>query len=168
MPQVWGLLMITSHGPMLWKHCKLQTCLGWQIFKHLYPTTPGKMWKNEHKCILNLFNQLLFTNCKRRWFLTIKRPKSFKNCFCYSFVAKKLEMELEEMFGFFLEGCLSFSLRGQLTSSSTFLKLLQWFELTCFFNTFITLVVLYIINPFLAWVFLLHLVLNYYDKKYNA
>jgi hypothetical protein len=29
-----------------------------------------------------------------------------------SFGAKKLDMELEETFGLFLEGCLSFSLKG--------------------------------------------------------
>jgi len=31
------------------------------------------------------------------------------------FVAKKLNMEPEEIFGLFLEGCLSSSLKGQLT-----------------------------------------------------
>jgi hypothetical protein len=38
----------------------------------------------RHKCILKFFNQLLSTNCKRRWFLTIKRPKFSKNCLCYT------------------------------------------------------------------------------------
>jgi hypothetical protein len=32
-----------------------------------------------HKCILNLFNQLNSTNCKRRWFLTIKKLKFYRN-----------------------------------------------------------------------------------------
>jgi hypothetical protein len=55
-----------------------------------------------HKCILNIFNQLLSTNYKRRWFLTIKRVKFSRNCFCYtslflkgSFAVKKLDMELK-------------------------------------------------------------------------
>jgi hypothetical protein len=81
------------------------------------------------KCILNLFNQLLSTNCKGRWFLTIKKLKSSKNCFgCTSsflkgsFVTKKLDMELEETFGLFLEGCLSSSLQGQSISSSWYLQ----------------------------------------------
>jgi hypothetical protein len=34
-----------------------------------------------HKCILNLFNHLFSTNCKRRWFLTIKRFKNFQKFF---------------------------------------------------------------------------------------
>ncbi len=78
-----------------------------------------------HKCILNLFNQLLSTNCKRKWFSIIKRVKSSKICFCDTssflkgpFAIKKLDMELEETFGLFLEGCLSSSFKGQLISSS--------------------------------------------------
>jgi hypothetical protein len=80
-----------------------------------------------HKCILNIFNQLLPTNCKGRWFFTIKIIKSFKNCFCYTsfflkgfFATKKLDMELEETFGLFLKGCFSSSLKGQLISSSNY------------------------------------------------
>jgi hypothetical protein len=34
-----------------------------------------------------------------------------------SFATKKLNMELEEIFGLFLKGCLSFSLKGQITFS---------------------------------------------------
>jgi hypothetical protein len=56
--------------------------------------------------------------------VTIKKPKSSKNCFCRtsyflkgSFVAKKLNMELEEMFDIFLKGCLSSSLKTNLTPS---------------------------------------------------
>jgi hypothetical protein len=37
-----------------------------------------------HKCILNIFNQLLSTNCKGKWILRIKRIKSSKNCFFYT------------------------------------------------------------------------------------
>ncbi len=36
-----------------------------------------------HKCILNRFNQILSTNYKRRWFLTIKNPRSSKFYFYY-------------------------------------------------------------------------------------
>jgi hypothetical protein len=86
----------------------------------------------RHKCILNLFNQLISTNCKGRWFFTIKRIKSFKNCFCYTsfflkgyFATKQLDMELEETFDVFLEGCLSSSFEGQLISFSIFLKMLE-------------------------------------------
>jgi hypothetical protein len=50
----------------------------------------------------------LFTNGKRRWFLKIKRPKSSKKKFCYTssflkgvLAEKNLNMELEEIFGFF-------------------------------------------------------------------
>jgi len=35
-----------------------------------------------HKCILNRFIQILCTNYQKRWFFTIKRPKSSKNYFC--------------------------------------------------------------------------------------
>ncbi len=84
-----------------------------------------------HKCILNLFNQLSFTNCKGRWFLTIKIVKSSKIYFCCTlsflkgfFAAKKLDMELEKIYGLFLEGCLSSSLKGQLISFSNFKKIL--------------------------------------------
>jgi hypothetical protein len=80
-----------------------------------------------YKCILNVFNQLLSTNCKRRWFSTIKRVKSSKICFCYIspffkvfFATKKLDMELEKTFGLFLEGYISSSCKGQLISSSNF------------------------------------------------
>ncbi len=86
----------------------------------------------RHKFILNLFNQLISTNCKGRWFFTIKRIKSFKNCFCYTsfflkgyFATKQLDMELEETFDVFLEGCLSSSFEGQLISFSIFLKMLE-------------------------------------------
>jgi hypothetical protein len=34
-----------------------------------------------HKCILNLFNQLFFTNYKGRWFLTIKKTQVFQKLF---------------------------------------------------------------------------------------
>jgi len=78
-----------------------------------------------HKCILNLFNQLLFTNYKGRWFSIIKRVKSSNFCFCDtssflkgSFATKKLDMELEETFGLFFKGCFSSSFKGQLISSS--------------------------------------------------
>ncbi len=113
-----------------------------------------------HKCILNLFNQLLSTNCKGRWFLTIKRIKSSRNCFCYtpfflkgSFTIKKLDMELEETFGFFLEDCLSSSLKRQLISFSNFFKILGWSKLTCFLNATMPLDELHMINPFLTCVF---------------
>ncbi len=79
----------------------------------------------------NLFNQLLSTNYKKRWFLTIKRPKYSKICFCSttfflkgSFATKKLDMELEEML-VFLEGCISSSFKGQLTSFSKKFKILE-------------------------------------------
>ncbi len=72
-----------------------------------------------HKCILNHFNQILSTNCKKKWFLIIKSPRSSKNYFCYkssfskrSFIAKKLDMELIDIFGFFFKGCLSSFLKG--------------------------------------------------------
>jgi len=62
----------------------------------------------RHKCILNHFNQLFFTNCKGRWFLTIKKVKSSKNCFCYTssflkgfFATKKIDIELKEHLVFF-------------------------------------------------------------------
>jgi hypothetical protein len=74
-----------------------------------------------HKCILFFFNQSFSTNYKGRWFLTIKRIKYSRNDFCYTsfllkgyFVAKKLDVELEESFGLFLESCISSSLKGQL------------------------------------------------------
>jgi len=56
-----------------------------------------------HKCILNPFNKLLFTNCKRRWFMTIKTPKSSNFCFygTSSFLKGflvKINMELKEIF----------------------------------------------------------------------
>jgi hypothetical protein len=61
------------------------------------------------------FNQLHSTNCKGRQFLTIKRVKSSQKKLYYtssflkgSFVAKKLDMELEKTFGLFLEIYLSF------------------------------------------------------------
>jgi hypothetical protein len=38
---------------------------------------------------------------------------------------KKLNMELEEIFGLFLEGCLSFFLKGQFISSLIFFKTLE-------------------------------------------
>jgi hypothetical protein len=41
-----------------------------------------------------------------------------------SFAAKKLDMALEKIFGFFLEGCLSSSFKGQLTFSNVY-KTLQ-------------------------------------------
>ncbi len=110
----------------------------------------------KHKCIVNLFNQLLFTNCKKRWFLIIKRPKSSKNCFCYtslfltgSFATKKLNMELEKMFGLFLKGFFSSSFKGQLTFFSNFFKILELFELTCFLNAY-TINCIYMTNLFLA------------------
>jgi hypothetical protein len=71
-----------------------------------------------HKCILNLFNQLLSTNYKGRWFFTIKIIKSLKNYFYYtsyflkgSFVIKKTRYGIKETFGLFLEGYLSSSLK---------------------------------------------------------
>jgi hypothetical protein len=79
-----------------------------------------------HKCILNLYNQLLSTNCKWIWFLIIKRIKSSRNCFCCTssflkgFFHKKLDMELEQTLGLFLEGCLSSPFKGQLNFSSNF------------------------------------------------
>jgi hypothetical protein len=86
-----------------------------------------------YECILNLFNQLLFTKYKGRWFIRIKKPKSFKNCFCYrsfflkgSFVAKKLNMELEEISRLFLDGNLSSSFKGLLT----FFKINYFFTMT--------------------------------------
>jgi hypothetical protein len=58
---------------------------------------------------------------------TIKTLKSSKNYPCCtlfflkgSFAAKKLDMELEKIYGLFLEGCLSSSLKGQLISFSNF------------------------------------------------
>jgi hypothetical protein len=42
-----------------------------------------------------------------------------------SFIAKKLDMAIEEIFGLFLEGCFSSSLQGQLTYFSKKLKILQ-------------------------------------------
>jgi hypothetical protein len=84
-----------------------------------------------HKCILNFFNQLLSTNWKGIWFLTIKRPKFSKKTFCStSFflkgsLAKINKMELEEIFGFFLEGCFSSSFKGQFIYSSEKFKTLE-------------------------------------------
>jgi hypothetical protein len=82
----------------------------------------GEKQNLGHKCILSLFNQLLSTNCKGRWFLTIKRPKSFKKKFLLHILfverfsyRKKKKMELEKVFGFFMEGCHSFSLKRQFT-----------------------------------------------------
>jgi hypothetical protein len=62
-----------------------------------------------------------------------------------------MDMELEEIFGLFLEGYLSSSFEGQLTFFLRNLKILEWFKLTCFHNTII--LVLYMINPFFAWFF---------------
>jgi hypothetical protein len=84
----------------------------------LFSTNPSSdSWKKYflegktslgHKCILNHFNQILSINYQGRWFLTIKRPKSSKIFFCYissflkgSFDAKKLDMELKDIFGLF-------------------------------------------------------------------
>jgi hypothetical protein len=102
---------------------------------------------------------LFSTNCKGRWFLTIKRVKSFKFLFCYTsfflrgyFVAKKLNMELEETFDIFLGGYFSFSFKGYIY----FLNLkniLGWYELTCFLNVIMPLDELSMINPFLTCVF---------------
>ena len=69
------------------------------------------------------------------------------------FVAKKLDVELEEMFGLFMEGFLSSCLKGQLIFSSNLFTILEWCELTCFFNVVMPLVVLYMTNPFLGWGF---------------
>ncbi len=62
-------------------------------------------------------------------------------------------MELKETFGFFLEGYISSSLKGQLISSSKFFKILRWSKLTCFLNATMPLFVLYVINLFLGYVF---------------
>jgi hypothetical protein len=84
-------------------------------------------WKNNFwtQCILNHFNKLFSTNCKGRWFLTIKKPKSSKNCFwCRShflkgfFVAKKLDMELKDTFSLFLKSCIPSFFKRLFTSSS--------------------------------------------------
>ncbi len=72
---------------------------------------------------LTTFHKLI----KEDGFWQLKKPKYFKNCFCYRssflkgyFVAKKLGMELEEIFGLFLNGSLLSSLKGLLTSFSKF------------------------------------------------
>ncbi len=56
------------------------------------------------------------------------------------------------MFGLFMESFLSSCFKGQLTlSSNLFLNIDV--KLTCFLNVAMALVLLYMINPFLAWVF---------------
>jgi hypothetical protein len=106
---------------------------------------------------------LLSTNFKGRWFLTIKRVKSSINCFCYTsfflkgyFATKKLDVELEETFGLFLEIIFHFP------SKEFFFQLkniLRWSKLRCFFNEVMPFIALYIINPFLA---------NTCGKEYNT
>ncbi len=56
-------------------------------------------------------------------------------------------MELEETFGLFLEGCFSSSFKGKLISSSNLKNILKWLKWS------MPLVVLYVINIFLACVF---------------
>jgi len=81
-----------------------------------------------HKCILNHFNKILSTNCKGRWFFTIRTPKAFKNFFyCRSFlktrfyVVENLDMELLNIFVLCFASFLSSSFKGLFTSSN-FLK----------------------------------------------
>ncbi len=112
-----------------------------------------------HKCILNLYNQLLSTNCKWIWFLIIKRIKSSRNCFCCTssflkgFFHKKTRYGIRtNIWSFF--GRLSFiSFQRTIKFFFKFLKILRWFELACFLNAIMWLNESYMINPFLACVF---------------
>ncbi len=81
-----------------------------------------------HKCILNLFNQVLSTNYKGRWFLTIKRPKFFKNFFCYTSIF------LER---FFSQKTIGFEIRRNI--SSLFRKLFFIFNFQRTMNFFFKL-----------------------------
>ncbi len=152
---------------------QLQNYILLKLAKHIIvflSTKPkSNSWKNnilegkiilEHKCILNPFNHMFSANCKGRWFFIIRSPKSSKNYFCCkpfflkgSFTTKKLDMELLKIFDLFFACYLSSFFKGLFTSSSIFKKIIEWSTLTCFLNATIPLVVLYIINPLLAWVF---------------
>jgi len=68
----------------------------------------------RHNCNTKHFNHTLSTNCKGKWFFTIKSPRFFTNIFCStssflkgSFEAKNSNMEELEIRGLFFANWLS-------------------------------------------------------------
>ncbi len=117
-------------------------------------TIPG------HKCILNLFNQLLSTNYKRRWFLKIKNPESSNFCFYFilSFLKrflcnKKIGYGTRKHISSLFRRLPFIFLQRIIHFFSKKFKILLWSKFTCFPNVAIPLIVLYIINLLIAWVF---------------
>jgi len=87
-----------------------------------------------------------------------------KRLFCSTKIRYGIRRNIWSLFGrLYLS-----SLKGKLISHSNFFKILERYELTYFLNATMPLVVVYMIIPFLDFVFGLHSILDYCGKEYNA